>query len=133
MTGTLRGKTLDEKKYGPGYRPGITEYAVAPWAGCGVELDNGHRCSSKVAGSIEMYVDDCPPRMDWYTRLLAKLPPNVWTTVKFCEAHFAEVTRRSTLDLWDTPDQWAPWRASPPVLTHPPKVIEKPKLIVAGD
>ena len=126
MTGTLRGKTLDEKRYGPGYRPGITEYAVAPWKGCGVE-----GCSDRIHGSVELYVDDSPPVLDWYSKVLSKLPVNVWTTVKFCESHLAEVMRRSTMDLWDTPDQWAPWRASPPVLTHPPKVIERPKLIVA--
>jgi hypothetical protein len=72
---------------------------------------------------MELYVDDVPPIVDWYTRLLAKLPANVWTTVKFCQAHMKDVTQRSVYDIPDTPDSWAPWRDSPPVLVHPPKLL----------
>ena len=127
MTGIGRGKTLLEKMYGPGFRPMPTLSAVAPWAGCGVE-----GCSSAPYGSVELYVDDPPPMLDWYTRTLGRLPQNTWTTVKFCQSHLEAVIQRSVYDQWDAPDNWAPWRASPPVLTHPPKLIAKPELIVPG-
>lgn len=127
MTGTLRGKTLVEKLYGPGFRETPHMKAEAPWPGCGVE-----GCSDRVYGSVELYVDEVAPVMDWYSKLLARLPQNVWTKVNFCQGHLADVTQRSTVDLWDTPDLWAPWRQSPPVLMHPPKLVEKPKLIIPG-
>jgi hypothetical protein len=127
MTGVLRGKTIEEKLYGPGFRPTPHREVKAPWAGCGIE-----GCSNKPHGSVELYVDDPPPIMDWYTRMLAKLPAQAWATVKFCEAHLKDVIQRSVYDFQDEPDLWAPWRASPPVLVHPPKVFETPKLIVGG-
>src|SRR6266550_7441841 len=117
VTGILRGKTLVEKAYGPGFREAPHREAVAPWPGCGIE-----GCASPVYGSMELYVDDYPPLVDWYSRLLKRLPQNVWTRVKFCQSHLAEVTRRSVDDYQELPDLWAPWRASPPVLTHPPKL-----------
>jgi hypothetical protein len=125
MTGALRGKTLVEKLYGPGFRPVPHREAKAPWSGCGVE-----GCIDAIHGSIELYVDDLPPALDWYTRLLARLPQNVWTAVSFCEGHLKDVIQRSVYDMHDEPDFWAPWRASPPVLTHPPKLLAKPKLIL---
>lgn len=127
VTGQLRGALLVEKKYGPGFREVKHQETTAPWAGCGIE-----GCTDRVYGSIELYVDDIPPVVDWYSRLLNRLPQNVWTKVKFCRGHLADVTKRSTDDVWDGPDRWAPYRESPFVLTHPPKVIEKPKLIVPG-
>lgn len=127
MTGTLRGKTLDEKRYGPGFRPVASISVVAPFSGCGVA-----DCSSPVYGSMELYVDDTPPSLDWYSRMLAKLPQNIWTTVEFCQSHLADVVQRSVYDMQDEPDLWAPWRANPPVLTHPPKLKEPAKLIVPG-
>jgi hypothetical protein len=81
---------------------------------------------------LELYVDDPPPVMDWYSKVLSRLPARVWTRVSFCEGHLADVTRRSNIEMWDTPDLWAPWRASPPVLTHPPKLVKKPELILPG-
>jgi hypothetical protein len=121
----MRRPTLVEKTYGPGFRPVPHREVVAPWSGCGVE-----GCSDQVYGSIEMYVDDVPPTMDWYTRVLAKLPQNVWTTVGFCQSHMEDVVRRSVYDMQSEPDLWAPWRASPPVLTHPPKLKDPAKLVV---
>jgi hypothetical protein len=118
VTGIVRGKTLVEKAYGPGFRDTPHMQAVAPWPGCGVE-----GCTDPVYGSRELYVDDPPPVFDWYTKLLARLPLRVWTDVKFCQGHMADVTVRSVEEPWDNPDLWAPWRASPPVLTHPPKLI----------
>lgn len=118
MTGQLRGKTLVEKLYGPGFRPAAHATVDAPWRGCGVS-----DCPDLVYGSVELYVDDSPPMFDWYGQLLAKLPQNTWTTVRFCKAHLNDVVQRSVYDIPDTPELWAPWRASPPVLTHPPKLI----------
>lgn len=118
MTGVLRGKTLVEKAYGPGFRETPHREAVAPWPGCGVE-----GCQAAVYGSIEMFVDDVPPAVDWYTKILRRLPQQVWVRVKFCQDHLADVTRRSVDEYQEEPDLWAPWRASPPVLTHPPKLI----------
>jgi hypothetical protein len=113
----MRRPTLLERKYGEGYRDTPHRKAVAPWHGCGVE-----GCGDPTYGSIEMYVDDVPPMMDWYSRILAKLPAGVWTTVGFCDAHLSEVVQRSVYELLEEPDLWAPGRSSPPVLTHPPKV-----------
>lgn len=127
VTGSLRGATLLEKKYGPGFRETKHQEANAPWAGCGIE-----GCTDPIHGSIELYVDDIPPIIDWYSKLLNRLPQNVWTKVRFCQGHLADVTKRSTDDVWDGPDQWAPWRESPFVLTHPPKTLAKPKLILPG-
>ena len=83
-------------------------------------------CTDPVYGSVELFVDDAPPILDWYTRLLSKLPARAWTAVKFCQGHLADVTQRSVYDMYDQPDLWAPWRESPPVLTHPPKLILPP-------
>lgn len=124
MTGILRGTLLVEKVYGPGFREEPHRQQTAPWPGCGVES-----CADPIYGSVELWVDDAPPALDWYTRLLSKLPPRVWTEVKFCQGHLADVTRRSVDEAWNQPDLWAPWRDNPPVLIHPPKVVEQ-KLIV---
>lgn len=121
MIGILRSTPLVEKVYGPGFRDGPVRFAKAPWQGCGYE-----GCGDPVFGEQELYVDDAPPILDAYSKMLSKLPQGTWTWVKFCKGHFEDVTLRSNDNLWDGPDLWAPWRASPPVLTHPPKLI-KPK------
>lgn len=115
--------TLGEKQYGPGYRAIRYAAVKAPWTGCAAEVNAGHPCNSEVYGSVEMYVDDYPPALDWYTRLLGKLPQNVWTTVRFCQSHLADVTQRSVYEAQDEPDLWAPWRENPFILTHPPKLL----------
>jgi hypothetical protein len=118
VTGIVRGKTLVEKAYGPGFRDTPHMQAVAPWPGCGYE-----GCGDPFFGKHELYVDDPPPALDAYTRMLSKLPAHTWTWVSFCKGHFDDVSLRSGGELWDNPDLWAPWRASPPVLMHPPKLI----------
>lgn len=116
----MRGRTLDEKRYGPGFRPGPVLERVVTFDHCAAEP-----CADPVAGSIELYVDDVPPALDWYTRILAKLTPGAWTRTPFCIGHMQDVVHRS-LDMMDEPDLWAPGRASPPVLQHPPKLIDVP-------
>ena len=118
----MRRPTLLEKVYGPGFREEPHRKTKAPWPGCGVA-----GCGDPVYGSCELYVDDSPPALDWYTRLLARLPARIWTEVKFCKSHLSDVMYRSVEEAWDMPDLWAPWRANPPVLAHPPKVISEPK------
>lgn len=128
MTGQLRGKTLDEKRYGPGYRPVPSLTKVMRFDGCAV-MD----CTTPVHATIELYVDDAPPITDWYTKLLGAIyakHPNTYVRVGFCEPHMTEVVQRSVYDIAEDPDQWAPWRDSPPVLPRPPKLVDKPKLIV---
>ena len=121
MTGILRGKTLAEKVYGPGFRPEGLSSVAAPFHGCGIE-----GCALRPGGSVEMYVDDHPPALDWYTRLLCRLPERSWVRVEFCVQHLGDVGRRSVEEL-DTPDAWAPWRANPPVFTRPPVLL--PELV----
>lgn len=127
MTGTLRGKTLGEKNFGEGFRPEKLHSVKAPWVGCAVE-----GCGDPLYGSVELFVDDRPPALDWYTKLLARLPERAYVTVRFCAKHLEDVVQRSVYEFQDEPDLWAPWRASPPVLPRPPKLIPKPKLVIPG-
>jgi hypothetical protein len=123
----LRGKTLDEKRYGGGFRPEPVAFVRAPFAGCGVQP-----CTDPIYGSVEMFVDDSPPQLDWYSRLLAKLPARKWVRMGFCMRHLEDVVARS-LDAMDEPDGWAPWRESPPVLLHPPELVKREKLSPVRD
>src|SRR5205085_1103476 len=96
VTGVLRGKTLGEKNYGPGYRPSPLLSTVAKFTGCGIE-----GCADPVYGSIELYVDEVPPLVDWYSKLLRSLQRNVYVRVGFCQGHLADVVQRSTVEGWD--------------------------------
>jgi hypothetical protein len=127
MTGTLRGKTLGEKRYGEGFRPEHLQTVKAPWAGCAVD-----GCADPVHGSVELFVDDTPPALDWYSKLLAKLPPRAYVECRFCAKHLEDVVQRSVYEFQDEPDLWAPWRASPPVLPRPPKLIPRPLIVPGG-
>jgi len=113
----MRGRTLEEKRYGPGFRPGPVVRTAAPWPGCSVE-----GCPDPVHGTAELYVDDPPPTLDWYTRVLAKLPARTWTRLGFCESHLRAVVERSE-DYQTQPDLWAPGRDNPPVLPRPVKLL----------
>lgn len=117
----MRGKTLAEKRYGDGFRPVPVLSEVVTFKHCAVG-----DCGDPVAGSIELYVDDTPPMLDWYSKLLGKLAPGVWTRMPFCVGHMQDVVHRS-LDLMDEPDLWAPGRMNPPVLQHPPVLIPSPR------
>jgi hypothetical protein len=69
-----------------------------------------------------MFVDDAPPQLDWYSRLLARLPERTWVRMGFCMKHLEDVVARS-LDTMDITDRWAPWRENPPMLFRPPKLV----------
>jgi hypothetical protein len=115
----MRRPTLDEKRYGPGFVPGpATSIKVKEFHKCYIE-----NCRDKVYGTAELYVDETPPTLDWYTRMLAKLPAHSWVTLPFCFGHLEDVVKRSNV-YQEEPDLWAPWRARPPVLPRPPKIIE---------
>lgn len=112
----MRGRTLEEKRYGPGIRPGPLRRLVAPWPGCGVE-----GCGSSVAGSIEIFVDAHDPGVDWYLNLLRRLPLGSWVRVRFCLAHLQAVSERSIQEQ-EEPDLWEPGRDNPPVMINPPRL-----------
>lgn len=110
----MRGKTLEEKRFGPGFRPILQTFQAIGIEGCGVE-----GCGDMPVGSVELYVDDYPQVVDWYTRILAKLPsPGAWWRVPFCLGHLEDVCQRS-LDVQEEPDIWAPGRENPFVLLRP--------------
>lgn len=108
--------TLAEKSQGPGFRemgaPVKRDLSV-----CAV-LD----CPDPVAGTCELMVDDKPTGRDWYSRLLASLPTAIYTRLAFCRGHLYEVGALS-VDAQDEPDQWAPNRENPFILTRPPKLF----------
>lgn len=122
-----RGKTLAQLKYGEGMREGLMETFVQPFNGCyaKVRLNDG-RCQDPPYGSIEIYVDESPPGMGWYERMLRDLsgflPKNSWARLIFCKGHLEEVVARS-LEYLEDPDLWAPEQYAPPVMPRPPKVV----------
>jgi hypothetical protein len=124
VTGILRGKTLVEKNYGPGFRPEPTLEENRVGVTCHLEA-----CDSPTYGSIELFVDDAPPKLDWYTRLLASLPAHTWVRCGFCQSHLRDVTARSTDEMGE-PDAWAPWRESPVLLVRSAQKLPESKLIV---
>lgn len=115
----MRGKTLDEQRYGPGFRP--WPYHVSPagtYEQCAVDS-----CGDPVYAVATLYVDDHPPALDWYTRLLSKLELGADCEVPLCAGHSREVIERSE-EMMDDPDLWAPGRENPPVLPSPPRLVE---------
>jgi len=114
----MRRPTLNEKRYGKGFRegPSLTVY-VQTYHRCAVE-----GCGDKVYGTCELYVDDLPPALDWYTKILSKLQPQQWNVVPFCFGHLEDAMKRSVQAI-EEPDLWAPGRENPPVLPRPPKLV----------
>lgn len=117
----MRGPTLQEKRYGPGFRPVPVRRVHAPWPGCAAEVGD-HPCADPPIGEAELWVDDTPPALDWYSKLLSKLPVQTWTWVKLCERHFTESVVKA--EELVNPDTWAPWRTNPAVLVRPPLMYE---------
>ena len=114
----MRRPTLLEKRYGPGFREGPSPTVhVRTYHRCAVD-----GCQDPVFGTAELYVDDVPPALDWYTRILARLTPLAWSTVPFCVHHLEDVVRRSN-EVLEDPGIWAPGRENPYVLPRPPKVL----------
>lgn len=114
----MRGRTLLEKRHGVGMREGPVQVTTAPWSGCGAE-----GCGSQPAGSIELYVDESMPIIDWYSRLLSKLPPRVWVRVAFCLQHLEAVVERGE-EIMENVDSWAPGAVNPPVLPRSVRGVE---------
>lgn len=112
----MRRPTLDEKRYGPGFRPYPMHHIVRTFNVCAVD-----GCADPVYGVVTLYVDDHPPAMDWYTRLLRTLPIGADTDVGLCTGHAREVIVRDEEFMMD-PDLWAPGRENPPVLPSPMRV-----------
>lgn len=114
----MRGLTLDEKRYGPGFRPWGMHHVVRTFERCAVT-----GCDDPVYGVATLYVDDHPPALDWYTRLLNTLEIGADTDVGLCQGHSAEVIDRDE-ELMMNPDLWAPGRANPPVLPGPMRLTK---------
>jgi len=114
----MRRPTLNEKRYGEGFREGPSPQAsVKTFKHCAIE-----GCGDRIYGTCELYVDDVPPALDWYTKMLSKLEPLHWNIVPFCFGHLEDVVKRSN-EFMEEPDLWAPGRENPPVLPRPPKII----------
>jgi hypothetical protein len=114
----MRRPTLDEKRYGPGFRPGPSpQVVIKTYKHCAVEA-----CDDPVYGTAELFIDDTPPQLDWYTRLLAKLPLHSWIIIPFCQGHLKEVIHKAE-EVIQEPGLWAPGRDNPPVLPRPPKIL----------
>lgn len=123
----MDGRTLAEKRYGKEYRPELAAAIVVTFDHCAADA-----CSDPVGCTMEVYVDDSPPALDWVTRMLAKMYARygrAWITVPFCIGH-GTAMMQAGLDYIDSPDLWAPHRENPPVFPHPLKMIQ-PELIVA--
>lgn len=119
----MRRPTLDEKRYGPGFRPGPspTVEPVRTYKHCAVD-----ECPDPVWGTAELWVDDVPPMIDWYSKLLRVLKdkyPGAWVVTPFCHGHLEGVVQRSE-ELMENPDLWAPGRDNPPILPRPPKLVK---------
>ena len=120
----MRVKTLQQKNYGAGFRPGPLVQATAPWTGCAAELKAGHKCMGEVWGSTEIYVDEAPPGVGWYERLLRSIPARTWVRMSFCEPHARDVIAK-TDETFEEPDIWAPQTENPFFLPRPWNVIKK--------
>lgn len=122
MRSNLDGLTLNQKRYGAGFREVPTRRAVLNLGHCAAEP-----CRDPVYAEVEAWVDDAPPPIDWYTQVLNKLAKvgleQVWVRVPFCRGHTEEFLARS-LDVLDDADSWAPGRENPFVFPHPPKLVE---------
>jgi hypothetical protein len=117
----MRRPTLNEKRYGEGFREGPSpSIFVKSYKHCAVDT-----CDDPVYGTMEIFVDDAPVDVDWYSKLMRLLQekyPHAWVVTPFCKGHLEAVVRRAT-DVLDEPDLWAPGRNNPPVLPRPPKVL----------
>jgi hypothetical protein len=118
----MRRPTLDEKRYGPGFRPGPSpQVVIKTYKKCAVE-----NCDDPIYGTAELFIDDVPPAVDWYTTLLRKMVEKYshsWVTIPFCEGHLKEVIERAE-EVIQEPGLWAPGRENPPVLPRPPKLLK---------
>lgn len=116
----LNGKTLGEKRNGPGWRDYQTpQVGTVTFTQCFWSDD----CGDPVEMVVEQSIDDHPPVIDAYTRMLAKLPVGAFVSAGFCMGHGEEVVQYG-LQVLEDPDTWAPGRENPFVFPHPPKMIE---------
>ena len=122
----MRGLTLDQKRYGPGFRPGPLRQTEVPWTGCSAMTTVEHQCTDPVVGKLCLWVDETPPPIpgDWYLRLLQRIPPRVDVWVPLCQGHFAEACARSIEDM-DSEKMWAPGATNPSILPKPPLLIAR--------
>lgn len=119
--GLLQGPTLKEKRYGAGFREEVLTFVSKAGDGtCAVS-----ECKDPMYGMLEMFIDDQPPALDWYTRLLASLPERAWVNVPLCKGHAIDCAARS-VEMLNEPDLWAPGRTNPAVFPHPLKLSSTP-------
>lgn len=123
VRGNLDGKTLNEKKYGSGFRPEPSRMAVLNLGHCAAEP-----CPDPVFAEVETYVDDAPPRTDWYTTILSRVYGaglgRTWVRIPLCRGHSTDFLERSLQVLEDS-DLWAPGRDNPFVFPHPAVEVER--------
>lgn len=115
----LDGKTLMEKRSGAGARPDLLHYEVVTFQRCVVE-----GCESPNTCTMEWYVDDAPPTVDWLTRVLSRMFDRygrAWVTMPFCTGHGVAAMEYG-LEYLEDPDLWAPGRESPAAFPHPLKI-----------
>jgi len=121
----MRRPTLEEKRYGPGFRPGpsptVEPAPTITYRHCAVD-----ECPDTVFGTAELWVDDVPPMLDWYSKLLKVLKdkyPGAWVVTPLCQGHLEGVVQRSE-EMMESPELWAPGRENPPMLPRPPKILK---------
>jgi hypothetical protein len=127
----VRGATLLTKRYGPGFRPGPIEVVEAPNMDRCFAEQGDHPCSDPVAGKAELYVDESPPAVDTYTRLLNRLPVRKWVWLSLCQGHLIEVAKRSSEDQVEEV-MWAPGASNPAILARPPKLLASEGVVTDG-
>ncbi len=113
----LRGRTLAEKRNGPGFRDRLLTHEVRVLQDCAV-----HDCADPVTAILTLYVDAHPPGLGWYERLLRTIDIGVDMEVGLCIGHAEDVVARDE-DFAMHPELWEPGRVNPPVMPGPSRAV----------
>jgi hypothetical protein len=109
----MRRPTLDEKRYGPGFRDRLITHEVYVSDTCRVET-----CADPVHAIVRLYIDAYPPENNWYADLLKTLTIGAENDIGLCFGHAADVVAMDE-EYMDNPDLWEPGRENPPVMPGP--------------
>lgn len=113
----VRGRTLAEKRNGPGFRDRLLTHEVRVLERCSVQT-----CTDAVTAVLTLYVDAHPPGLGWYEKFLRSIPIGADTEVGLCIGHSQEVIALD--EEWAMhPEMWEPGRVNPPVMPGPGRTV----------
>lgn len=115
----MRGKTLREKAFGPGYRDRLLTHTIRVFERCVVA-----GCNQPCYAILGLYVDARPPasQRGWYADVLRSIPVGSETELGFCTSHAEDVIHMD-YEFMDNPDLWEPGRTNPPVMPGPGRLL----------